>query len=220
MTGVMTNAILVVALLVVVLTVALQGTVILDLQRKLSHLRRQVLADRAPVWARGDIVGMELPPLDGVSAVRLTPARWSDFLPDLSGLVLVLDPVEQSCWFVAEELASEGARAQLAQMVLVAAAPRDGERFLRRTGLDGDSRVVLTGARNATLRHMGVSWRPAVLVVHRGVVAAAAQFHDAKHLAYLQETTKIGGEAIQPNGSSEAAHRVSTASGGQHGRRT
>lgn len=173
-----------ITVLLVLVMVAFQGTVIIDLQRKLSVLRRQVLADRLPVNAAlTEVPGKELPALDGISAHELRSASWSDYLPRTTGLVIVLDPIEESCWFIAEKLADAGpSLLEIPWVVLLTASPVDGERFLRKTGLEASRRVVLVGPRSSTLNVLGVRWRPAALAIRNGAVEAAAQVHDAKHL--------------------------------------
>jgi hypothetical protein len=186
-----------ITILLVLGMVAFQGTVIVDQQRKLSVLRRQVLADRPPVLAESDLIGRSLPPLDGICADDLQPATWSKFLPNATGLVIVLDPIEESCWLIAEKLADTAfGSISSPYVVLMAASALDAERFLRKTGLDGRAGIVMVGPGNSTLRAMRVRWRPAAIVVLRGVVVAAAQFHDAKHLdGWARAALETGGKA-------------------------
>lgn len=185
-----------IAILLLLVFVSLQGSVAIELNRKLARLRRQLLAERPPSNANLEKLGKDLPPLEGVSLGEMRPVAWSDCLPESMGMLLVLDPIDESSWFVAEEIADRQLnRLRMPLVILVAAVPIDAQRFLQRTALIHDPRVVLVGPRSPMLKRLGIDWRPAVLFIREGALRAAAQFHDVKHLeawAYI-ESSRLGG---------------------------
>ncbi len=185
------------ALVATLVLVALQGSAIVEQHRRIAMIRRQVLVLQGPLPATTDTIGKALPPLDGVAADRLVPVDWREYLPDLSGLVVVLDPIDESSWFIAEGL--RDAEVQVTDdryVVLLAGTALAAERFIRATRLPTVA-LVLVGPRSTALQHLAVRWRPAVLKIQSCKVVAAAQFHDAKQLRnFGLHRAQSGGDAV------------------------
>jgi hypothetical protein len=186
------TTLLVVAVVALLLVVAFQGLVLLELVRQVSQVRTQLDLDDRPIpTSLGELAGRPLP----------EPARavWSENGAVRDGVLVLLSVDCASCRLVAFGLRDVVHRFEDQRIVTVLQARTNDEavRMLADAGLADDGVVV--DLENEYGPALGIELRPAAVVVRDGILSEAAVIRNPSQLdqllAALESRTRKGAHA-------------------------
>ncbi|HMI99698.1 MAG TPA: hypothetical protein VK488_07700 [Gaiellaceae bacterium] len=186
------TTLIVAAVVALLLVVAFQGLVLLELVRQVSQVRTQLDLDDRPIpTSLGELAGRPLP----------EPARavWSENGAVRDGVLVLLSVDCASCRLVAFGLRDVVKRFEHQRIVTVLQARTNDEavRMLADAGLAGDGVVV--DLENEYGAAFGIELRPAAVVVRDGILSEAAVIRNPRQLdqllATLESRTGKGAQA-------------------------
>lgn len=170
------------------LLVLVQGFAFLEVLRQIGVIRKQLEPQQGALLVPNAVeTGAPLPELSGQAATTMLPAHWDSYLPAGAKPCLLVGLTTHclSCRAIAEELTGFVAdvRDDATVLAFVEGPLGEAQDFIRQTSLD--PRLVVIDEAGATMKRIGVSWNPGVVIVRQRRLGEAAIVNSVTQLGAL-----------------------------------